>query len=347
MSFAHTIAVLEERVRHVPAALAETLTGALPDLPEVWRELPIMATGLGSSQSAARLLVSELNRRKQPRAVFRGTADCFQGATPLEKMGLVVFSQGLSPNARIALSQAERFAGVLLVTSVGVAPERPELKAQLRQLEGMGAVIWRHPLENEYTILPRLIGPPCAAAVAIRLAAWATETKLEVPKELERGDPVVDPSADTATAWAEEWLRGVDFNFTNRTADYAENLRAKAMEALLERPPDCRDVMEFAHGPFQLNEVAPRPQWIFSGNSSAEAILRERLEPLFARAAGAREIVAPFAAPWDLFYYEQLLNHLLVEAVRRKQIDLVDWPGKGADGAGYAIDRPYQGHDHG
>jgi creatinine amidohydrolase len=311
---------------------------------------------LGSSQAAARLLLVELGRRHGSGGVYRTTAEFFRRRQCPEEALLFVFSQGISPNAQIALAHAKDFAGVVLVTSVGATAtgdwdppdsirpnaSRPERLELVERLEAEGAMVVRHPMESEYTILPRVIGPVCAAVAAIKLASAFTRSPMVVPDALLPSlEHPCKPPGGKLSDWAKEWVDGVDFNFTNDGAEYAQNLAAKAMEALFIRPPACRDVFEYSHGPFQLNETAARSQWVFSGPTAAEKDLRLRLRPLFERAPSAREIVAPYGPPWDLFYFEVLLNSVLIEAVRQLGLDLVDWPGKGLDGAGYEISKPH------
>jgi creatinine amidohydrolase len=342
MSFERSLEILEARVHAVPSALAQTLTSPLPNLPDTWKTLPVVATGLGSSAASAHLLVEEMGKHSPHAAVFRDSTYFYGRPRKAEKALLVVFSQGLSPNARIALAHAGNFAGILLVTSIQPENADEDRKAIIEGLEREGAVLWIHPLENEYTILPRLVGPVCSAAVALRLAAILSEHELEIPEELTRdqGGPLPLLEEIERVQYADEWIGGVDFNFTSGAQVYSHNLAAKAMEGLYLPLPPCREVFEFSHGPFQLNQKRHRGQWIFSSSAEWEADLRARLMPIFAQGAKVREIVAPYHPPWDLFFFERFLNEILLEAVSKRQLDLINWPGKGQDGPGYAIDKP-------
>ena len=102
---------------------------------------------------------------------------------------LVVFSQGLSPNARLALHDVERWAGVLLVTAVpardapqsappaDASPAGPlaERQALLDDLVGRGVVVQRIPASEEYGTLLRVSGPMTGYAAAITLARAVAE----------------------------------------------------------------------------------------------------------------------------------------------------------------------------
>lgn len=350
MSAAEGIRVLEERVAAAPAAVGRTLAAPAPALPRAWARLPVVATGLGGSQAAARLLAARLRECPGRAACFR-PMNAFYSREPANETGvLVVFSQGLSPNARIALAHADAFDGLVLVTSVTEAGLREAGKSErlalLQDLRKRGAVIWPHPPENEYTILPRVVGPVCAAVAALRLAEGLGGPSAAPPAGMGDGGALaaIGPSAEERRALAAEFVAGVDCNFTNGAVEYAHNLAAKAVEGLFAPTPVCRDLLEYAHGPFQQQCVRGRPQWILRSATAPEAALAAAVAPLFgAPGVGARPIVAPYPAPWALVYWELYLNALLPEAARIAGVDLATWPGKGADGPAYAIDTPYRG----
>jgi len=344
MSAAETIALVRSRTSEVPSALAETLRSAPPSLPANFFGKELVATGLGSSQAAARLLVAELSERHACPASFRPMASFYMRVPKPEDRLLVVFTQGLSANARVALEHAGDFAGVILVSSVTEAGlnavgdwERSDF---LRQLKESGAVIWTHPLEGEYTILPRFIGPACALAVALRLADKLAGFDTFAPEALLRGDLDLGGCHDEG-GWAEDLLAGVAFNFAGAWCEFAHNLGSKAMESLLRPPPECRDLLEFSHGAFQVNELHPVPQWVFLDDTKESADLLDRVEPLLKRAPSYRVIRSPLSGRWAIFYFELFLNARVLHTMEQMAIDLINWPGKGADGPAYSLKYPY------
>jgi creatinine amidohydrolase len=113
------LALLRERLQSIPDLLegwARSPEAALAAKP---RMIPrrVVATGLGSSEAHARYLVWLLNRFTDIPAEFLPT-----GALLSPELGsyrdrtLVVFSQGLSAHARIALSRRSDFASTVLFT---------------------------------------------------------------------------------------------------------------------------------------------------------------------------------------------------------------------------------------
>ncbi|MFN2427209.1 MAG: creatininase family protein, partial [Candidatus Binatia bacterium] len=96
---------------------------------------------------------------------------------------LVVFSQGLSPNARLALQHTSHWHSVWLATGTGgdVAGAGPapggDDDARRRALEAAiagGVQLLPFPGANEYGTLLRIIGPMTGYAAALRFAAAAS-----------------------------------------------------------------------------------------------------------------------------------------------------------------------------
>lgn len=160
------LALLRERLQSIPDFLegwARSPEAALAAQPRI---IPrrVVATGLGSSEAHARYLVWLLNRFTDIPAEFLPT-----GALLSPEPGhyrdrtLVVFSQGLSAHARIALSRRSDFASTVLFTAASLEGLRRSGKQDredcLQALLTEGAEVIRFPLEDEYTLLIRVVGP--------------------------------------------------------------------------------------------------------------------------------------------------------------------------------------------
>lgn len=344
MSEISTTELFPQRCAAIPDAVAQTLQTTVGALPSHYKGLPVVATGLGSSASAARLLVRLLGERGIS-ASYTPIHRFYCGARMPEPAVLVVFTQGISANARIALQRVAQFAGCILVTSASESGLRAANKHAaadvLLEVERSSGRIVRHPMEDEYTLLPRIIGPVCALVSAIRIADQLSGIDTPTPRLLQ--DPAqlaaIGPSADSIADWADDLMQPIDFHFTTAASEYAGNLAAKRMECLLLPQPPCRDLFEYAHGPFQTNCASPRRHWVFQSDTPAENALIEQVLPLFPN--GLRRIVSPLPAPWDIVYYDLFLNPILLHAIRVKDIDLINWPGKGKDDSAYSIDRPF------
>lgn len=332
---------MKRRIEAVPEAVVDTLYG--PADPVELRA-PVVVTGLGSSQCASRLLAGLLTSQQGLAALYVPTTEFFRG-THARGETLVVFSQGLSANARIALARRRDYNHCVLVTSSTEEGLRAAGKDEpldlLRTLLDEGVAVVRHPLEDEYTLLPRFIGPACALACAIRMAGGYAAPPRDV---LRKAWVAAVADAEAALDWTGDLAAVPEWNFSGAAVEYCGNLQAKVMECLFVRLPQARDMLEFSHGGFQANCHRPAPQWIFGEASPADDDLLAKLRPLFTdKPHPLRVVRSPLAFPFNLLYYECFLNRLLLEAVARQGVDLIEWPGKGRDGAGYGLSAPYAG----
>jgi hypothetical protein len=347
----HGHALLEARLRAIPdhlAAMSRNFAGRLRAHPTPRR---VVATGIGSSEAQARYLVWLLNRFTDIPAEFTPLSR-FAAPVGPEMAGrtLVVFSQGISSNARLALDHQGAFEHLVLFTASTEAGLRIAGKAGradlLARLVARGAEIVRFPIEDEYTILIRVVGP-ATGFLAARLWAGALPGAR-------------CPNADLATRALSAWQRGasaeaateLSTRLTNdfkalaggfvllvppAMADCAQNLACKFVEGLFLPAPAIIDLLQFAHGPFQQLAAQPRPVLILHRDTPGESDLAGR----------ARTMCSELPLPWvtsaalgsdeDLLVLEaeSLLSQPVAAAIRAHGIDQVRWPGKGLDGPLY------------
>lgn len=344
MAPAATIELMKQRIAAVPDALVETLYAS--DLTIDWAA-PVIVTGLGSSQCAARLLAGLLTARCGMPALFVPMTDFYCGSHARGKT-LVVFSQGLSANAHIALARRQDYQHCALVTSATEAGLQAAGKSTalelLRSLQAEGATLIRHPLEDEYTLLPRFIGPACALATAIAMAQACAQVNGSLPSPATLREAFDDAlaTASNAQEWVNDFAALPEWNFCGAAVAHCGNLQAKVMECLFVRLPQARDWLEFSHGAFQANCNQPSPQWLFTDSSAAQAELLLQLKPLYQQNPYPLRIIrSPLGFPFNLLYYELFLNQVVLAAVEQQSLDLIEWPGKGRDGAGYNLSAPY------
>jgi creatinine amidohydrolase len=343
--------ILAQRIGEVPQYLQQCLKSSIvrPFAPARGRQVVI--TGIGSSEAAAKYLATLLNRSGLISAEYLPTA-AFYGKLPPASAAkeFVVFTQGLSPNAQISLERRDQFSSLTLVTSSTLAGQRQSGKldrAQLLQtLIDEGTTIVTHPLEDEFEILPRIIGPICALLTAWRLAQsilYGEALSVKIEPLLQQAWEVALPADAVLDQCAEELLEGTDFYFTNNSSLYAQNLAAKVLETVFRSPPRIRDVFDYSHGPFQAERAHPQHRWIFTCAVASETDLYARLQPLFERINSPQVILSPLPEPFAVFYYERFLNEVVLRAARMSGQDLINWPGKSEDGEGYSLQCAYRG----
>jgi creatinine amidohydrolase len=350
-------AALRERFAAAPDLVRRALDAPPPALhfdPRALRR--IRTTGIGSSESHARALAFLLAERFGLDARFTPTGALAAGAPEgSERDALVVFSQGLSPNARYALAEPARWRSVLLVTAATPQGAGAGAAAWLAALESAGVARLPIEPENEFDGLVRIQGPLTGLAAALRVAravgrALGREDALESapPADVARRIAGAEATLDAALAGEPAALaRPFALLATGGYAELASNLRQKLLEGLLLSLPPVWDLLEFAHGPFQQRferettflalaraDAPGEAEWL----ARARALLRPERHAL---------VTLPATLPgvYALFEHEALLDALVLRQQRAQGIDPLRWPGRGHDAALYraAPERPATG----
>jgi GTP cyclohydrolase II len=322
--------LLSERVREIPAALARTAANRVPDLGLGVRPVRrVVATGVGSSAAHAALLAHVLRAQGRD-AVVEPLSTFLEPSPPAPDDVLVVFSQGLSANARLALG-GEGWRRVVLVTAVTDA-------ARLDSLRARGVVVHAIDGEDEFGTLVRVVGPMTGYWGALQVAAALGGP--EVPDV----EPVLAALARVSPpAVPLECLEAPLALVTSGAyGALAANLQYKMMEGALLPMPPVWDVLHLAHGPFQQR---------FAGRATFLALTRpdapaedELLDRLAGMLAPERHVLVRLPASLPgvlaLFEHEALLNDVMLRHLEARHVDQVEWPGRGRDAPLYGLAAP-------
>ncbi len=335
-------ALLAERLASLPAILAAMLErGPAPLRAASTAARRFIVTGTGSSEAHARYLTMLLNLHTDRAAAYLPLSGftlaeraAFAGAT------LVVFSQGVSPNAQIALRRRREFNHCILFTSSTPASARlagkPERAALLQAIGDEGGELIEFPLAEEYTTLIRFVGPLAGYLAALQFAAVLPGSRLRLPTPNEIIPLLAAPAPVDLLAAMKNLPSAFSAGFNLVTAapisDFAQNLACKFMEGLYWPCPPISDFLQFAHGPFQEMNAHPKPVVILQGGSVIEAELVERSVRML-REVGLNAFVIRVAGDplHAIFGFEAALNALVFEVMRHLRVDQVNWPGKGRD----------------
>jgi hypothetical protein len=334
--------LLAERLQLIPDILAEMLSrGPAPLSPRTLAGQRFIITGTGSSEAHARYLATLLNLHTDRAAAYlplSGFVDSpaanFTGKT------LVVFSQGVSPNAQIALQRRGDFDHLVLFSAAtpetADAAGKPDRAELLRRLTGDGGELVFFPLAEEYTTLIRFVGPlagylaciqfagqfPCSRAPVVGADELLPLLRQRAPETLR------DAMCNLPSAFS----GGFNLITAAPISDYSQNLACKFMEGLFWTCPSISDFLQFAHGPFQQMTAHPKPVIILQGEGSGEAEMVARSVDML-RGVGSSAYVVTVDAPplLSIFGFEAVLNDAVFAAMKHLRVDQVNWPGKGRD----------------
>lgn len=362
--------LLAERVRFAPEAVA-----AVPDRIERLLEEPVglprmlVATGIGTSEGHARHLAELAPRVFGQPARFASTGSL--AATPppgSEADWLVVFSQGLSANARHALRHPEAWGGVVLVTGLpGPGEARfaelaSDKQAWLETLARAGVVQIDMGCGTEYGALLRVVGARVGYAVvwsllrSLAARRLVSDEALRIDRETLRA--AQQRAADSLHAAFPASERVAAFFAAERSLilvsdagrlELCEQLTLKIAEGMLRPQPRAVDVLHFAHGPLQSLALRPASILYLAGPPLSGPVVagaeadRAGVDWLarFERTLDPdlhdlRVLRAELPLPFSVLEHEAMLDALVLRQLEETGLDLVDWPGREREDALYA-----------
>lgn len=338
--------ILRKRLRLSPKVLKTMLEGPVVAgfLKAGGRSHHFVITGIGASEAHARYLACLLNRFTSHRAEFRHLSSfCLHSGPGDRQHDLIVFSQDVSPNARIALQRAEQFRQTFLFTT---ATEEGALEAGendkaafLHSLKDNRIGLIHYPLENERTTLLRLVGPLAGYLAAAQFADSLAPGALPSLDDNELLDAVEGAENKIPSDLLERTVRQFKGGFhlvaSAPLSEFGQNLSYKFHEGLFLPAPHLWDILQFAHGPFQETCAASRPVILLAGanSDSAERELFARARHMLDAAGNTPYWILDSHLPpvYRIFEYEMIFNHLILVLLDRTRIDQVNWPGKGLD----------------
>jgi creatinine amidohydrolase len=338
---------------------------ALEDAPA---RLPrsLVTTGIGTSEGHARHLAEVAARWLGQPARFASTGSLMRGVPPNAKEDwLIVFSQGLSANARHAFRDVEQWGGVVLVT--GVLPlsadtqeEAPESGVWLRNLEARGVIRIDMGCGTEYGTLLRVIGARVGYALAWSFLRTLARRRLRVCEALTidserlqsaQVDAILEsrrvfPEAESmAPFFAAE--RSLILVADGGALELADQLSLKLAEGMLRPQARCIDVLQYAHGPLQ--SLAGRPSSILylshaDPDRDAADWLKRFTQTLDPALHDLRILRAQLPLPFAVVEWEAMLDDCVLRVLDETGHDIVDWPGADREaalyGAGPTLERP-------
>jgi creatinine amidohydrolase len=246
----------------------------------------------------------------------------------------------VSPNAQIALRRRRDFAHLVLFTASTPAAARaagkPDRAALLQGLLDEGHELVEFPLAEEYTTLIRFVGPLAGYLAALQFVAQFDACRA-VPPGADLLATLLDARAprdllDAMIRLPSAWSGGFNLVTAAPISDFSQNLACKFMEGVYWPCPPISDFLQFAHGPFQQMNAAPKPVIFLQGGGAAEAEMVDRSVRMLQQ-VGLAAFVIKIEAPalYSIFGYEAALNDLVFAVMRHQRVNQVEWPGKGRD----------------
>lgn len=333
---------LRARLRDAPLAIARAAAGAerfaSEHAPSLRGARRWALSGIGASEGVARAVAAWMRREARVDAEFLSFSRWLEAtphAPPFD--AVVVWSQGLSPNARIAIGRAPAHATRVLITA---EPEHPEVV----RARAHGWLLCEHGPDAERGLLVRASGPACALAAGRALVdamivglngvhRAAREASAAFAAGLDRGAALVKTvdvaSLDRARAivcgaGCEELYAGLAWTW---------------MELSLRAPVALWEPLAFAHGPFQA--LFDEPVTLLALERASSATDRFLLDQLQSMLVAPRHtlvrLTAERSGPEALFEHMGALWAVAIALLEARPRSLAAWPGRGLDGPLYDV----------
>lgn len=312
--------LLRARCAQVVPALISWLA-ASPPLPSLG-PFPLLTTGIGGSEGPARLLAALLQQQGLPARFV--PLSSFAEASPAGR-SLVIFSQGLSPNAHLALHRLADFERVLLVT--GLTAEHPALSPLVER----GLTVVTLESEDERGLLVRIVGPALASLAAMVLAG-----RIESPDPSRLRD-ALHRAKEQASRLGPLPPTPLALVASGEHTERCEGLRWRLVEGLLHPRIQLWDALALAHGPFQGFHTTEQTLLALEDGPLSAALI-ERLAPMLNPSRHRLlRLPATLEAPWCLLEHLVQLDALMVATLEETQSTIAPWPGQGEDGPLYEL----------
>ena len=256
-----------------------------------------------------------------------------------QREALVIFSQGLSPHARLMMSRQAEFHRALLIT----AHREPGCPHLARWRAQGGQVLTLPHAEREDGLLVRVQGP-----------AWMTLAALRLTAQLGASSALDALDAPTlARAYARAMREGLAVGQAHGQALLSQplvmltmgclhglsfGLEWKWIEATHGPTPLRVDALGFVHGGLQ-SVYAHQAQllWLRRATPEHEA-LATRLDAVLRPQHQRHDLVAHLPGPWAALEHDAAINGALCAALEQRGAPLAPWPGQGQDAPLYEID---------
>ena len=334
-------ALFSERVQQGLDSLGEALE--TPEHGFVLKRKPShwVITGVGSSAAHGKFLSYLINSYTGHTAEFWVLSEFITQPHTNKEAGLIIFSQGLSSNAQIALKKRSYFNQCILFSAVSPSTGTAEKKALLLKLKEDGIQHIQCTPDNEYTLLVRVAGPLTGYLTCLQWVQYTLNGA--IPKLPHSFLKTLATARRSGREHANKKLlahlkKGSVILTQGPMSRCSHNIAYKLAEGLFIPMPQLCDILSFSHGPFQALCKQPAHAFLLLGCNAHEKRLTQKAAPLIQRSTLSHSIYQPqFCAPWTIFEYEMFFNGLLEGLLPLSNADQINWPGKGEDGSLYDL----------
>jgi len=207
----------------------------------------------------------------------------------------------------------------------------------LQEIETNNGLIINFPMEDEYTLLVRIVGPffGFIAVYYFSLSFLNDNSKLPIfpvlsmPKIIENSKNI-KPSESFINSLLR--YKQVIILASNPLLKLAETLSEKLMEGLYMQKPHIFNFLDFSHGIFQSQEVIRKNEgkitcFILLNNGSAnDGVLIDSFKNMVTTKYPIWELKSELHPDFQILHYDVIVNYLVADLIIREDIDQINFP---------------------
>ena len=294
----------------------------------------IIFTGIGTSEAHAKYImyllkkyapVAYKNLEYVPLIEFYDKDKTFKGT-------VVIFSQGLSPNAQVVFEKMNYKSIVLFTATTGNNKNTNKVNILKKLNNEPSNFVINFPIEDEYTTLIRIIGPICGYIYSFKLISQLFDVKL-TPNTIQKiydlylNFEILTPTENFVNSLVRN--KRICILCDSESIKYIGNIKCKFIEGVFFESIVIADYFEFAHGVFQNLEFN-----MSRGIITDIIILNRNNDPivkqlhLMLKNYNIWNLENNLQDEMKIIHYEISLNYLISQLISRLDIDQINWVGK-------------------
>ena len=291
----------------------------------------IIVYGIGSSEAHAKYLIYLLNTFKNIPIEY-STISNFK-CSDKKDTGIIIFSQGISPNINIILSNID-YKNLTLFTSVTESNNDINKVKILQDIKKNGGSIINFPKEDEYETLLRLEGPLCGYLAIIN----SIYDNLNITNSyLKHYQDLLFVGENTIYCPEEVYVNDIIKNrrvlilCDSNILYYSKNILNKFIEGLFFEFVHVVDYYDFVHGMYQnleYNRNYNKNTSIIILKSSNDDKIINKIFELLKDNYKIWTISSKFEDKFKIIEFEIVLNYFLTQLCERLDINQISWFGK-------------------
>lgn len=283
-------------------------------------------TGIGSSEAHAKYFI-HMAHKNNYQAQFI-TMNRFKDIKIdfVDHKYLFIISQGLSPHSLLPIKYAinmKKCNNIFILTSVTMNNKDKKKVEILQKFSHKGGNIITFPIEDEYSILMRVIGPLLCYFVIYHLFSNGIINNMAIMEKVHSIESHLP---------AHEFIDSI-VKYDNIIVivpqdiiDICDNLKYKLLEGAFVRTVIFVGDFDYAHGTYQFCESLVKDE--IKPNILLINCVHDELKVLVTNNFNTFAIDTYYKNELCILELEHLFNNIVLKLVINKNIDQIDWPGK-------------------